>query len=280
MMRSSAIKDLSQLADPEFFETTAAGLRLIVENVSRLWEGAAALHKTRQSHAARVLSMVAEEEATKVLILIDAIRCPKQPTDRLSRQLGYFNSHLAKGIYARVCGTRPTTFAQLREYVDMERESLYLDGPNDVDWIFRNDVIDKRERMLYVDYVRDNEGHEWSDPSKLYIDNLVPKPPAVLLASYFHDVGFFTADSLAAIADVWRTRKIQCRTRSSELQHANCFTLEHLRSRGLLREQSSSVRSWIIQEWSFPMYDLNLSCVTVKAKTLREKQDRWHHIGD
>ena len=279
-MRVRAIKDLCQLADSEFFETTAVGLRLIVENVSRLWQGAAALGKTRQSHPARALAMVAEEEAAKVLILIDAVRCPKQPPERLSRQLGYFHDHLAKGIYARACGTRPATFAQLREYVNMERASFYLDGPNDDDWIFRNNVLDTRERMLYVDYLLGDGGHEWSDPSKQHIDNLVPQPPAVLLASHFHDVGLLTAESLAAIADVWRNRQMELGTHSSELQCANRSTLERLRSCGLLRERSSSMYSWIIQEWAFPMYDLDMSCVNVKPKTLREQQHNRNHIGD
>jgi hypothetical protein len=53
----------------------------------------------------------------------------------------------------RACGMRPGTLAELQEYVDNHREEFYLDGPNDVDWIFRNEVLEGREGALYVDYV-------------------------------------------------------------------------------------------------------------------------------
>jgi AbiV family abortive infection protein len=166
-MRVRAIKDLTQLSDPDFFASIAEGVSLVVENVNRLQAGAAALAEARQTHPSRVLTTLAEEEAAKVLILVDAVRCPRQPTERLARQLGRFNDHLAKGLYARVCGMRPITLADLQKYVDNDRHDFYLDGPNDVDWIFRNQVIDGRESMLYVDYVARDDGHHWSDPAQL-----------------------------------------------------------------------------------------------------------------
>lgn len=102
-MRVRASRDLASLPDAEFFETVAEGLGLIVKNIARVYEGAATLSEAGQKHVSRVLSMIAEEEAAKYLILIDAVRCPKQPPSRLSNQLGRFNQHLAKGLYARAC---------------------------------------------------------------------------------------------------------------------------------------------------------------------------------
>ena len=90
------IKDLVQLREPNFFETLAVGLQLLVEHVQRLWNGASVFRESHNSHAARVLTTVAEEEAAKVFILLDAVRCPRCPPKRFSRQLGYFNSHLGR----------------------------------------------------------------------------------------------------------------------------------------------------------------------------------------
>jgi hypothetical protein len=46
------------------------------------------------------LKLFVEEEAAKFHILLDAVRCPREPADRFSRQLGYFNQHPVKGLYA------------------------------------------------------------------------------------------------------------------------------------------------------------------------------------
>src|SRR5437867_4176591 len=104
-MRVKAINDLVQLSDSEFFSAIAEGLRLVMRNVARLRDGATVLGRSEHRHASRVLSAIAEEEASKFLILLDAVRCPRDY--RLPEQLDRFSSHLAKGIYAKVCGMRP-----------------------------------------------------------------------------------------------------------------------------------------------------------------------------
>ena len=165
-MRARAIRDLTQLPDRGFFVEVAEGLTLILGDACRLQSGAASLAQAKQFHASRVLQLVAEEEASKALILLDAVRCPRHPGDRFANQLGRFNDHLAKGLYARACSLRPATLAQLQEYLNSYRQEFYLDGPNDVDWIFRNDVISRREEVLYVDYVATDDGRSWIDPQR------------------------------------------------------------------------------------------------------------------
>ena len=64
-MRVYAIKDLMQLGEPAFFAAIAEGLELIVQNVSRLHDGALTLAKASQLHAASVLQRLAEEEALR-----------------------------------------------------------------------------------------------------------------------------------------------------------------------------------------------------------------------
>ena len=97
----------------------------------------------------------AEEEAAKVLILVDAVRCPHSEARARVRTLKRWRKHLWKGIYARACDWRPADFAELASYIDRELEPFYLDGPLSVDWIFPNEITSGRERRIYVDLVDD-----------------------------------------------------------------------------------------------------------------------------
>ena len=56
-------------------------------------------------------------------------------------------------------------FADLRRYVNQKRDEFYLDGPNEVDFIMRNSILQRREEFICVDYVEhDREGHRWTTP--------------------------------------------------------------------------------------------------------------------
>lgn len=48
-MKVRAIKDLTQLADPEFFAAVEEGLNLIVKNVTKLWDAAVILSEKKMS---------------------------------------------------------------------------------------------------------------------------------------------------------------------------------------------------------------------------------------
>ena len=117
-MRARAIKALTGLGDPGFFSAIAEGLGLVAKHGDHLWNAAKTLDDTGQHHAARVLALIAEEEAAKYLILIDAIRCPRLPQKRWACQLGRFNDHLAKGLYAEAAWMRPSNLRQLHEYLN------------------------------------------------------------------------------------------------------------------------------------------------------------------
>jgi AbiV family abortive infection protein len=275
-MRPRASRNLAQLDDRRFFPAVAEGLALVEKNLDRLCAATATLQAAGQPHPARVLSLLAEEEAAKYLILLDAVRCPREPQERLSRQLHRLNDHLAKGLYARVCGWRPVTLAELQEYIDREREELYLDGPNDVDWILRNDIIQEREGALYVDYIQRDEGCEWWDPTSTEEwSKAKPLPQSVKLARHFHTAGFSTSEALAAVAELWRAIPLSDDTRCQTILSANHQTLEWLNTLGLLVDQLHDVYQHIIREWQFPMYGLDLSKIEVRAETLRERQREW-----
>lgn len=276
-MKVRAIKDLTQLDDPSLFAAIAEGLNHIIKNVSRLYAGASHLSEAKLAHSSRVLATVAEEEAAKFLVLVDAIRCPRVPSDRFSRQLGRFNEHLAKGLYARACLMCPGTLKDLQRYMDNHRQEYFLDGPNDVDWIFRNEVIQGREGALYVDYISNEGDHSWSDPAAfetLYATTM--EPWSVRTARHLFEVGVSSPEAVATVADVWRGQSITLETHWSEIAKINRGTLEALESRGLLADQPDDTYRFIIENWQFPMYDVNLALIPVKLEALRQQQQEWN----
>src|SRR5262245_35700558 len=106
-----AIKELAKLGDPKFFDEIATGLQLIADVVKRIDDTAIRLCNDsftsiltpEVNYPGTILSAVGEEEAAKILILIDSVRCPTSKSNERTRTLGYFYEHLAKTIYADAC---------------------------------------------------------------------------------------------------------------------------------------------------------------------------------
>jgi AbiV family abortive infection protein len=276
-MRAKAIADLIQLSDRRLFSTVAEGLTLIVKNAKQLYEGASAVGDRGQPQSSRVLAAVAEEEASKALILLDVIRCPPAPRDRVSAQLKRFKSHLAKGLYAKVYGYYPQTLGELQRALDLHRRKYYLDGPTGVDWKFRNEVSQSREGLLYVDYVVHDEGAVWWDPAQVAcpLSSTSPEPFTVKVVRQMGAAGLFTAESLAVVAEIWRATPPTPETQFGEVRAMNVQTLDRLDSKGLLKEQAPETYSCLVEHWQFPMYDLDLTEISVDPPALREQRDNW-----
>src|SRR5437867_1460482 len=77
MMEPKAIGDLVQLKDDELFGVVAEGMRLVYENAIALAADAEVLAKEERLRGCGVLRIVAQEEAAKSLILLDAVRCER-----------------------------------------------------------------------------------------------------------------------------------------------------------------------------------------------------------
>lgn len=271
-MRVKAVKDLCQLPDREFFGVVSEGLRLVLKHAQKLFASADVVANTDDS-AAQVLAAVAEEEAAKYLILLDAVRCPRNPGDRLSRQLSRFNEHLAKGLYARAYEMAPSSLGELQTYLDSYRDEFYLDGPNDVDWIFPNEVLHSREASLYVDYVATDDGKGWLDPRR-YEDRIkigVHEPRALSISKALDLAGFSTGDALCVIASVWRSVSLTSQTSWGDLLILIQETIDALNKKGVLGPEVGP----LVHEWQFPMYDLDLSKKRVDLNVLRQRQASW-----
>jgi AbiV family abortive infection protein len=264
-----AVLDLVQLSDVDLFVQISRGLELVLRNACRLAEDAGTLGRLGRGEGARVLRLIAEEEAAKFLILLDAVRCPRQPSCGLARQLRRFCDHLAKGIYAACCYWRVGSLGQLLSYVEAERRDFYSAGPDDSDPIFRNRILLEREMAIYVDYVATDDGGDWLLPFEgvlSYLDQL--DPPALRIARAFHAVGCTTPQALELIAATWRPVQVGNDFTLMELRKVNQRTLEAMGQKGLLRERLEDSCRLIIQEWPFPLYsaDLKMTRVTNEGR--------------
>ena len=148
-----AIFHLEQLPDEALFKTLSEGMSHIVDNAVSFDETASRLYGNEELRASAIMRGFAEEEAAKVLILVDYVRCPEASKKGTSVLKRYY-SHVAKRIHAMACRYPGIeSFADLSDMVQWECRPWHLDGPNSVDWIMPNSILQEREGDLYVDYV-------------------------------------------------------------------------------------------------------------------------------
>lgn len=274
-MRPRAIAELNRLKDEDLFEAISEGLGYLADHCARLADATSTLADHRRGRGQRVLQVICAEEAAKYLILLDVVRMPRQPQGQRANQLKRFNEHLSKGIYAQVCDYRPVDFAEVEDGVSHLRRSLYLDGPQDVDWIFRNRIVDDRERALYIDYVESDLGCHWSLPFAVHDDaamsQLYVEPTVVSLIRAMHRLGLGTAESLAKISRRWRQIRPTADMTYTQLRAEIFGTLSVCSTKGEEEDQRLVLRAW-----PFPLWSLDLSPISVDRADLERKRiETW-----
>jgi AbiV family abortive infection protein len=275
-MKVREAKALGTLPDPKFFAVVSEGIGHVVTNATRLEESARAVREARRPQATRILSLLAEEEAAKGLILLDAVRCPRKEQQIRSRQLGYFNDHLARGIYADLAGARPSDFAELERYAASMRKTHYLDGPNDVDWIFRNQILAEREDAIYVDYMESDGEYSWHAPRD---DEMLlmayMAPPSLRIAQALHAIGLTSPKGLEIVAGIWRKVRVHSALTWHEVRELNLATFSRLQAEGITGGGDRESASTLVNRWQFPLYPLDLRPDQVDQKDLEEMRERW-----
>jgi hypothetical protein len=107
----------------------------------------------------------AEEEAAKILIVMDIVRRPqKLCASKLGPMVKWFYDHLARLIYANAASWKPMHVTQLREYVDDMRKAHYLEEEFG-EYILPNREIFSRESNLYADIEAYEDGLGWNTTS-------------------------------------------------------------------------------------------------------------------
>jgi AbiV family abortive infection protein len=281
-MRPRAVPDLLQRPDEERLAEFATGMRCCLTNALHLWRDVTCLAKAHRPQGVRILMLLAEEEAAKFHILLDAARCPPDAHDLLARQLKYFSQHLARGLYARYNEWRPMDFGEAQRHLDRERQALYLDGPNDVDWIFRNDIERQREEAMYVDYVaydnHDNQRHAWHCPNRGLLRMYVPllfMPRVLCVADALHHAGITDPAGLRIAAETWRAVNVQDGCTLEQTQATNALVLSNLNDHGLFRSANPNVLEAVRYQWCCPLYLLDLRELPVAPATLHDIQANW-----
>ena len=267
---------LANFDDLRMFAEISEGIPLIVESAEELGEAGRELFEAGQFRASTIMKGLAEEEAAKVLILLDSVRCPPDPKLKKKCLTGFYQ-HLAKRIYSAVHSLpNILSFGELSEFVEQECETFYLDGPRDVDWIFTNTIATGRENTMYVDYVRDitepKGRYSWSVPQ--IIPPLVGShqhPPVVRLSRALCDAGASSAAGLSCIAGLWRGFSPESGTSRSDLRCKIERTLERL-DKEHIGSTNQLAASLIVSEWSFPLWPLTLVQSTSRGGSLAELQ--------
>ena len=274
-MKISVPQELGHLADADLFEQISRGIAFIKESADNLETAARQLDKHSNLQGRDVLCGLAEEEVGKALVLLDAVRCPSR-NERV-RTLSRFRDHLAKGIYVKSVYWSTQNFAQIREYVDDNRQSLHLDGPTDVDWILPNPIPSNRESRMYVDYVRDiteDTGDRfWTNPKGRVIDSFpYATPGSVLLLRAIVATGATSQEGLLVVSDVWRNFNITDSTTDFEIYLQNKRTLERLDEEGLLCDANEATCRRFLDMWKAPMWSVCMRPIQVQIEDLRERR--------
>ena len=274
------ILGLEQLADNALFKVLSEGIPLIVENAVNLDETARRLYLDKEYRASEIMRGIAMEEAAKVLVLIDYVRCPRNSMGR-RQVLSRFKDHVAKRIHAMACRyPNIASFGELSKLVENECRPWYLDGPNGVDWIFPNAISEKRDHDLYVDYVLDITNPAgvsyWNVPATpIPIFRQYAASDCVRLAKNLSEAGVSTVKGLSEIADVWRGFTPVPETDREELRTLIVETLDRLeRCYGAVEEVAAK---FIVSHWPFPMWPLTIKVPGSANETLdglREERER------
>ena len=163
----------------------------------------------------------------------------------------------------------------LLRQVDVLRTSHYLDGPNDIDWIFRNEIEARREELLYVDYVSSDDGDRWQSAQQWDIVGIGPPSTAVELVGAMHRTGFSTPAGLQIVTDVWNRFVPKPETPWSDVRLRSVETLERLTSEIDVAPREGDLRR-IITSWTFPLWNVDLGFIKVDLNGLRQQQEAWH----
>jgi hypothetical protein len=256
------------------------GLPVLLASAQELADAEKQLPREHQ-RARAILIGQAEEEAAKILILLDAVRCPPKRQKALKRTLANFYNHLARLIYVAASGWHAWTLPELVRYVDLDRTSHYLDGRYGPEFLFRNDLLDKREGFLYADLVDEDGTLVWRKPGPRFggipiehdiLESNVPRFRALPLVQALSRLGVFTPEGLKVVTRIWQPLKLDHQMHYSEIEARNRRTLEALEGLGYQLEASRE-RVRRVMDWQWPMYSLDFTEIKVTEDAIQRERD-------
>ncbi|MEH2513680.1 hypothetical protein V1291_005034 [Nitrobacteraceae bacterium AZCC 1564] len=283
-------KRLCQLPERERLLFIAEGLPVILDSAQSFWKAAQQL--SNHHREAEVLRGFAEEEAAKILILMDVVRCPpKLIASKLGKLVDWFYDHLARLIYAQAVTWKPMHLAQLREYVDRRRRGHELEGYAG-EYILPNWTVYQRESRLYTDIEAYQDGSlGWNSPCATYrsssaagLTSMFDRTPhALRVAEAMQHLGLFTVQGLRATSEIWGSLEYREKENHLDGEKLAEQLLTRAKDEGLILDTAQQAHAaTLYREWQIPMYNLDLSLIPVPFEELLAEQEReyWSVAGD
>ncbi|EPR21205.1 MULTISPECIES: hypothetical protein [Agrobacterium] len=273
-------RKLTNLPHDERTAFISEGLPMLLESARGLYAASQTVsHMPRES---AVLKGHAEEEAAKILILMDIVRCPKKlVAGRIGTLMGWYYDHLARLLYAEACRWRPINLKELRTIIDRRRVTHYLEGGMG-EYIVPNDLIYRRETSLYADIEALDDGiFQWIAPSG-YTSLFDAAPDALVVAEALSAFGAFSVKGLNAVSTVWNEMDFQDDTSCHENDRLIQATLQRLIDEQLASEAANEdhVQS-LYGRWQMPLYALEMRAKEVDRSILVAEQENmlWAEMG-
>ncbi len=230
--------------------------------------------------SAEMLRRHAKEEISKILILIDLVRCPiRLRSTKVKAMIKWFYDHLARLIYLEAQSWKPVDVKQLQEYADNSRRSHYLEGSVG-EYIMPNWELYMRESDLYADIECDHDGNLfWNDPQSKYTncesDFCYFNLQSWEVCSALKDFGAFSREGLDIISKVWSE---VCFSEKENYEDAKELTFKMatlLQEVRLISDHANqSQLSDLYHKWQLPMYCIDFSRIEVPLDDLRDAQER------
>lgn len=272
-VEARALGALSQISRSKRMAVVEPGFAALLEHVRALREDIKNQIEAGAHRSARIIDGLAQEEAAKVLILLDMVRHGLNDDLGVRDHIRAFYNHLSRCVVAEVATYRPASFGELRQAVDRLRRSHYLDGPNDTDWIFRNQLESSREEAMYVDYVKTDEGHAWISPGAYTVPLHTPSRVLDLVLALGR-LGATSGPGLRLIAGIWNGHTYQDGDHWDVIRLRNIETVKALRRDGLAHDELDGDAASVVDEWTFPLGQLDLRARAVDIDDLRAEQAR------
>lgn len=273
---------LCQMGKEERLAFLAEGMPILLASAQGFQDAATALQD--RPREADVLRGFAEEEAAKILILLDAVRCPSAIAgQRLGKLMRWFYDHLARLIYASSLDWRPMHIAQLQRYVRTECEAHSLEGFAG-EYILPSGPVHERESAMYADIETYDDGRlSWHEPRSRLMFLEPEEPNALRLTTAMHRLGLFSIDGLRAISDIWSKTHFRNEEGPENAKMLTKQTLIRLHEEGGIPETAEEVHKQTLYDcWQLPMYELEIALNVRPLDELRATQERmlWNEIGD
>lgn len=272
-------RKLVQMSFDERVKFIAEGLPILLESARGLYNASKAISDMPRESS--VLKGHAEEEAAKILIFMDIMRCPRKLiAGRIGALMGWYYDHLARLLYAEACRWRPINLKELRTIIDRRRVSHYLEGGMG-EFIAPNDLIYRRETRLYADIEALDDGTlQWTAPSgSMSLFDL--EPDGLVVAEALAAFGAFSVEGLNIISAVWSEIDFQDETTSKENERLIEATLGQLITQGLAENATDDHVRRLYGRWQMPLYALDMKAREIERTVLEAEQERllWAEMG-